>query len=235
MGKGKSGLSTTAAGGIPPQPQPQVEPEDNEPKHPVVTDINAFGSYNSHKDKIDWLKAHHSEPLSDAEADAIISAAEHYSNGGYGAIHNGKSKKEQDLIDKMINDAKAPVYGKNVYRGLAITKGDTHGMDPKQYVMNIINAGVWKEPGISSFSATKTVAMGGLFGEFGSSNPSNKDKVHILITYKGHKTGMPFKHISVCSSEDEVLMPSSIKKGLKITKWHTNKAGNEFFIDVDDL
>ena len=231
MAKGKSGLTTTSQPGVIPK---QKEPE--EPSHPIVDDINAFGGYLSKSEKIDWLMKNHSESLTEDEAEAIINAAEYYSSMGYHNIHTGKDVKNQKLIDKMLDDPKAPVYGKNSYRGMDIDTHDTNGKDPKQYIMEVINSGVWKEKGISSFSASKNVAMGSYFGNFGASNPSNPNRIHVLLTYKGHTVGMPFKHISECTSEDEVLMSSTVaKKGWKITKWHTNKGGNEFFIDLDDL
>lgn len=206
-------------------------------KHPVVTDINFVDPYMSTSEKEEWLKQNSSKKLTDKEASATIKAAEHYSLSGYHSIHWGNSPDETAKIDSMIEDPKAPVYGKNSYRGIMVTTSSlaTHGVtvSAKDWVMNIINSGVWKEPGVSSFSATKSTAMS--FGHFGSSNPVNQDKIHILITNKGHTKGMPFKHISECTSENEILQSSkTMKSGMKIIGWHTNKAGNEFFIDVDD-
>ena len=239
MAKGKSGLSTTAGGGS--ASGPATPPAEPTVKHPVVDDIGALGDGMSmhHSQKVKWLKQNHSTPLSDAEAEAIIDAAVDFSGGGYEAIHAGYDPHSTDLIDSMIEDPKAPVYGKNSYRGMDVTVADL-GMfgsstaNVKEWIMGIINSGVWKEPGVSSFSASKKTAMN--FGGFHHSNPSNKDKIHILITNKGHSKGMPFQHISSFGSyEKEVLMSSkTMKAGMKIVSWHTNKAGNEFFIDVDD-
>ena len=229
MAKDKSGLSTTAAGPV----SPQAEPEDNEPKHPVVMDINHYNPNMYTNEKIDWLKNHHSKQLSSKEAADIINAAEAYSDGDYGAIHKGKSPKKTELIDAMIEDPKAPVYGKTTYRGIHVSKSDLGGQDPHKWIEDIIAGGVWKEPGVSSFSATKQTAMN--FGHFSPYNGGKKDEIQILITNHGHTKGMPFKHISVCTSENEVLQSSkTMLAGMVITGYHTNKAGNEYFIEVDD-
>ena len=222
----------------PKAPEPEAKgPKEKEPeekkKHPVVMDINQFGGAQPTSNKIDWLKNMMSKKLTHNEYASIIDAAEDYSDGDYKPIHKGKKPEKTKLIDQMIDDPNSPVYGKNSYRGLCVTSSKIGGQDPIAWIQNVIASGVWKETGVSSFSASKSTAMS--FGAFGSSYSGNKDVIHILITNKGHTTGMPFKHISLCSSENEVLQSSTtMKKGMKIIGWHTNKAGNEFFIDVDD-
>lgn len=199
-------------------------------KHPTVTDINWINPHMSTKEKKDWLKNTMSQPLSAKEISDTIKAAEHYSLSGYSAIHNGNSPEETKLIDAMINDPNAPVYGKTQYRGIHVSKYDLGGQDPKAWIEDIIKTGVWTEPGVSSFSATKSTAMS--FGHFGYNKP---DEIHILITNHGKTTGMPFKHLSECTSENEVLHSAQqMIAGMKITGYHTNKAGNEYFIEVDD-
>lgn len=201
--------------------------------HPIVSDIDHFKPYMDTQEKIDWLKDHHSKALSDEEAAAIIDAAEDYSDGGYGSIHNGNNADATKKIDAMIEDPKAPVYGKTTYRGIHVSKADLNGQDPHEWIENIIKSGVWKEPGVSSFSASKQTAMS--FGHFSKSKAGNKNEIQILITNHGHTKGMPFKHISVCTSENEVLQSSkTMIAGMKITGFHTNKAGNEYYIEVDD-
>lgn len=198
--------------------------------HPIVNDINHFNPYMDTKEKVDWLKAHHSKSLTEQEAKDTIDAAENYSMSGYSKIHNGKSPKETALIDAMIEDPNAPVYSGKQYRGIHVSTSDLGGQDPKEWIENIIKGGVWKEPGVSSFSAKKSTAMG--FGHFGHNHPG---EISILITNHGKTTGMPFKHISECTSEDEVLHSAKqMLAGIKITGYHTNKAGNEYFIEVDD-
>lgn len=202
-------------------------------KHPIVNDINAYGD-----DELDvnqkkkWLQENSSKNLTDEVLSATIKAAEHYSTGGFGAIHNGKSPEETELIDAMIEDPKAPVYGKNSYRGIHVSASDLKGQDPKEWIESIIAGGVWNEPGVTSFSADKKTAMS--FGHFPWGNKGNGE-IHILITNHGHTKGMPFKHISKYWYEDEVLQSSkTMKEGMAITGYHTNKAGNEYFIEVDD-
>ncbi len=198
--------------------------------HPIVSDIDHYKPYMDTQEKVDWLKDHHSKTLTEQEAQATIAAAENYSLSGYSKIHNGKSPKETALIDAMIEDPKAPVYAKTQYRGIHVSQSDLGGQDPKAWIEDIIKTGVWKEPGVSSFSATKSTAMS--FGHFGYNKPG---EIHILITNHGKTTGMPFKHISECTSENEVLHSAKqMLAGIKITGYHTNKAGNEYFIEVDD-
>lgn len=204
--------------------------------HPKVTDIDQFGKYLSYEEKVDWLKKTITDKSVQANADKIIKKAESYSLDGYHAIHDGSDKKGNGLLDSMIESPQAPVYDKTQYRGLNIYKSWL-GMSPKEWIENVIAKGIWTEAGVTSFSASKDTAMYG-FGGFQKgphSHSDPNDHIHILITNKGHTHGMPFKHISKISSENEVLQSQkTMLKGMKIIGWHTNKSGDEYFIDVDD-
>ena len=199
--------------------------------HPVVNDIDWVEPYMSTDQKKEWLKNTMSVELSDQEINDTIDAAENYSMSGYTAIHNGNSPKETALIDAVIEDPNAPVYGKTQYRGIHVSKSDLNGQDPKEWVEDIIKTGVWKEPGISSFSSSESTAKS--FGHF-NSDYDDDDEVHILIINDGHMTGMPFKHLSECTSENEVLHSSKqMLNGMAITGYYTQN-GNEYYIHVDD-
>lgn len=198
--------------------------------HPVVNNIDWVDPYMSKDQKKEWLKNTMSVELSEQEINDTIDAAENYSLSGYTDIHNGNSPKETALIDAMIEDPNAPVYGKTQYRGIHVSRSDINGADPKEWVEDIIKTGVWKEPGVSSFSSSESTAKG--FGHFGYGG--GDDEVHILIVNNGHTTGMPFKHLSECTSENEVLHSAKqMLKGMAITGYYT-KNGNEYYIHVDD-
>ena len=201
-------------------------------RRPRVSDINAFGAYLKREDKISWLKKHHSKTLSDEEAEATIDAAVNYSEVGYKKIHNGQSPSETRLIDAMIEDPSTPVYDGDTYRGIQIFPSKI-GMDPKEYIENIIKTGVWREPGVSSFSSTRDVAED--FGGFLDHYSSYDDSIHVMIINRGRSKGMPFKHISNHSGENEVLMSSkTMLRGLKIVGYSVAKDGREYYIEVDD-
>ena len=205
--------------------------KSNVVSHPQVNDINMFGANIPKTKKIAWVKMY--TGMDQAEAKEAVSTMESYSGSGYHSIHNGSDQHANDLINKVIDSPKTPVYSGTQYRGIHISVGfakNKGANSVQEYLDAIVSGGVWTEQGATSFSSSKKTAMS--FGNFGY---ADKDNVSVLVTYKGGKTGMPFKHISKLSSENEVLhSQTDMLKGKKITKAYWNKSKTEMFIDVDD-
>ena len=205
--------------------------KSNVVSHPQVNDIDMFGANIPKSKKITWVKMY--TGMDHKEAQKAVSTMESYSGSGYHSIHNGSDQAANDLINKVIDSPKTPVYSGKQYRGIHVSLGFAKNKGAgsvQEYLDTIVQSGVWSEQGATSFSTTKKTAMS--FGNFGY---SDKDNVSVLVTYKGGKTGMPFKHISKLSSENEVLhSQTDMMKGKKITKAYWNKSKTELFIDVDD-
>ena len=205
--------------------------KSNVVSHPQVNDINMFGANIPKTKKVAWVKMY--TGMDQAEAKEAVKIMEDYSGSGSTPIHNGSDQHANDLINKVVDSPKTPVYSGKQYRGLTVSLGFAKNQgtsSPQEYLDGIVSGGVWTEKGATSFSASKKTAMN--FGSFGY---GTKDSVSVLVTYKGGKTGMPFKHISKLSSENEVLhSQNDMVKGKKIVKAYWNKAKTELFIDVDD-
>ncbi len=205
--------------------------------HPQVNDINQFGQYLSHEERTKWLMDN--VGLSKQDAEKGSSAIHAYTGSAYDDIHNGTDTVRGDIIDNIIHNAKSPVFTGEQYRGLYISQDRLDeftggGVKPSDYLQNIIKTGVWKEPGVSSFSSTQATARS--FGKFDYSWKDSND-VSVMLTYKDGKSGMPIKHMSGIPGENEVLHSGrQMRNGLDIVdyKWKHGKKGTELHITVTD-
>ena len=180
-------------------------------------------------ERIEWVK--NITGVDDMEAQKIVEACKHYSLGGYRDIHNGNNAKEEALIDFLINHPNVPQFMGKTYRGVHI-KSDLHGMTADEKIMSIINGGVWKEPGITSFSIDRSTAED--FADVsGTSKNTSKTGPRSVILESDNKSGMPFRHLSNLSYENEILMPSSVKhRGWDIQSWR--REGNTYILKVKE-
>lgn len=179
--------------------------------HPKVTDINQFGENLNGDQRRDWLMNHLG--VSESEAQQGQKTIYHFTGGGFGDMHKDIDKAGNDVIDSIIGNPNSPVFDGIQFRGLSIEPGDmVAGVTPRQFIENIINGGVWREQGATSFSATRSVA-----DDFAGWH-STGDHVSMVLIYENGTTGMPIKHMSMFSYEDEVLHSrQQMKNGYNIT------------------
>ena len=172
--------------------------------------------------------------LTDAEQTAAVKAMEHYSGIGYHAIHDNnphgdpKVAKEIEIIDKVLGGKNAPIYKGAIYRGVKWRNGE-------QALKDLISNGTWTEKGITSMSSSRAVAEG-----FSGMYVNNGDFISVVLREAPGKnlSGVPFRHISKISTEDEILLPSSInRRGFSIKKaqWTTHSDGTAVvYLDVEE-
>lgn len=172
--------------------------------------------------------------LTQEERIAAVKALEHYSGMGFRAIHksnpdnNPKVAREIELIDRVLGGKNAPIYKGAIYRGV-----DYSGSEAE--LRKIIKSGQWTETGITSFSSDAGTAK-----SFAHANTNWSEGISVILRVPAGKnlSGVPFKHLSNISSEDEVLMPSSVKdRGwtIKNSKWTTNEHGRKVvYLDVEE-
>ena len=184
----------------------------------------------SDDDKQAWIRSVAPE-ATDAEVQQAAKAFMHYSGGGYGDIHDGSSSSEADYIDRVLTAPNTPVYDGTIYRGLEFRS--EHGKSAESRVKQILSGGVWTEPGITSFTTKRKVAL-----EF-SDHIGGPNSVGVVVKCLKNRTGVPFQHLSgFGASEAEVLTPSSVKNhGWNIVshRWKTDLNGHKTcYITVEE-
>lgn len=198
-------------------------------QHPVVTSVNGITDGKAGSN-VAWIKKM-VPGISDEEAEATRNAAIGYTGPAFHSFHLEKEGFKDDIkrLNDLIDSPNTPVYGKDSYRGLNLRYKDM------PLIEAAIKSGRWKESGITSFSAKRSVA------ENFADTKNKKTGVSVIVTNKGHTKGMPMKHLSVIKGEDEVVQSSStMKKGMKIlnssVKWVQNGKDKRkiYYIDVDD-
>lgn len=194
--------------------------------HPTVTDVNAFDS--SPKGKKDFIRS--AMPgVSEDDIPKYIKAADSYTSTPlYSKMHLGTGAKAQaDRLNALIDSPNSPVYAGDTFRGMHIPTDSIPAFEEK------LKTGRWTESGISSFSAKESVAE-----HFTTFQLGLKNRAYVIIKNVGHSKGMPAKHLSRHTDEDEVIMSSStMRKGMKIldTKKETDSKGRIIYhITVDD-
>lgn len=172
--------------------------------------------------------------LTQEERTEAVKALEHYSTTGYHAIHKSnpdnstKVAREIELIDRVLGGKNAPIYKGAIYRGVNYGDGEAA-------LRNTIKNGLWTETGITSFSSRESAAR-----SFAAAGSNKTDGISVVLRVSPGKnlSGVPFRHLSKFSSEDEVLMPSSVKdRGwtIKSAKWTTNEYGRKVvYLDVEE-
>lgn len=142
----------------------------------------------------------------------------YYFTHTYDDIHWGRDEYNNNMIDKAIANPNAPIYTGQQFRGLKLLSDDMPaGVTPRQYLQRILDTGVWKENGATSFSASLHVAedFAGVHHPFIGEN-----RIPVIVHYQG-RTGMPIKHMSAFAHENEVLhSQKQMKDGYDIVEHH---------------
>ena len=157
----------------------------------------------SFEQKTAWVKSV-VPGASESDAERITRSMEYYSGNGYNLIHwdkNAEMQQTQDIL-QVFDSGNVGAYQGTIYRGLSFnSKGD---------LMKALAGGFgsWNEPGITSFTASQSVAE----KEFASNGNWG-----LVLTCTNNKSAIPFRHMSLLSHEDEVLSPGSLRNdGWKI-------------------
>lgn len=198
--------------------------------HPETTEL--LDAMN-HDQQMEWIRKI-VPGISDEKAEDMIQACSDYSLSYYAKMHQNNPNNEEvirkkiDAVDAMLNSKNAPIYKGEIFRGV-------RWRGSEQTLKDIVASGIWTEPGITSFSTSLSVAK-----EFAAYNDPTAGIVNIILREKSGKniSGVPFKHLSEIPSENEVLMPSSVReRGWNITssKWQNAPNGGKYlFLDVEE-
>lgn len=197
--------------------------------HPTVTDINTYGENIGKEARTEWLlnRLNTNEAQAQLDEETVWS----FTGGGFDDMHWDRNTAGNDVIDAIIDNANSPVYVGEQFRGLKIRESDMkNGVTPEQFIKNIINSGVWTEPGATSFSASSSVAE-----SFAGWNGSHDGYISVVVKYPNATTGMPIKHLSRFSYEDEVLHSrKQMKKGYAIQQTQWLPGNKQVVITVKD-
>lgn len=196
-----------------------------------VGDIDAFGSETMSRDeRTAWIERTLRVSREDAEryGDSI-----NYFTSDYESIHDGTDTYNNEQINRAIENKNAPVYSGMQWRGLHLDiENMPAGVTPRQFIEKIIRGGVWKENGATSFSASRAIAEHTFADIDHWQNGPNR--VPVVIRYQG-RTGMPIKHMSDFTHEDEVLhSQKQMKRGYDIVDHHWEKNNTVVYITIAD-
>lgn len=183
------------------------DPEWKKLHSAVYPDFHQIADHElTYEEKINWISS--SIGTSKVDAERIVHSMEQYSGNKYASIHWDTKAELQETKDilQVFDSVKVHPYRGVIYRGLSF--------ESKRTLMKALTKGKgdWNEPGVTSFSASKTRAE-----EFAC-----KKKWGLVLTCLNNKTAIPFRHMSLCSWEDEILSPGG----------HRN---NGWSIDMDSL
>ena len=180
--------------------------------------------------KVDWIAKR--AGVSEREAERILRAIDDYTGDDfYDDIHTGADEMRERILDSFLNNRRVPVYGGETYRGLMIR--DEPGRSSRSIVEGILKSGVWKEPGITSFSSSRDIAS-----EFAGITMGYRSMGYtgVLLRNVRNRTGVPINHLSRNphgSIEYEVMHPSSIKdRGFNILGYR--QEGRHFIVDISE-
>ena len=176
----------------------------------------------SSEEKVDWVSSV-VPGIDRAEAGRIVRAMEDYSGQGYKTIHYDKEgvlPETRDIL-RVFDSGKAPVYQGTIYRGLSFHS--------KREINKLLrrSKGTWKEPGITSFSRSKDVAEEFAGPEWG-----------MVMRCGNNKSGIPFRHMSMISGEDEILSPGGHRNsGWKINydSIRIDRANRRVYVDIEEI
>lgn len=200
--------------------------------HPETMEQLSKGAWGD-KRNLAWV-AEVCPELTTAEQAEAVNAMKHYSGNGFHEIHNNNPDndsavaREIELIDRVLGGKNTPVYKGEIYRGVRYQDGEAK-------LRKIIKSGQWNEKGITSFSS-----YAGIADNFSDATSKSTSEISVILRVPAGKniSGVPFKHMSKFASEDEVLLPSSVKnRGWTITKatWTTNKHGRKVvYLDIEE-
>lgn len=207
-------------------------------EHPSVSNIDAWGEKHDgtyeREWRINWFM--NNMNMSRDEAEKAEEAINYYSLE-YEDIHQGKDVARNDIIDKTFDNPLSPVFVGDTFRGLYVSPSVVekiaggNSITPREYLQNVVDSGIWKEPGATSFSSSRKIAEG--FGKFYMDKSDGS--VSVLVHYSDGKSGMPIKHLSEIPRENEVLHSGrQMKDGMPITKYEWTNSGRELHIYVTD-
>lgn len=183
-------------------------------EHPTMTS-HFPGKHLDQDDGADWIQKY--TKLSRQEAKEAYESIKYFTGSGFTSIHHETSAiaiANAKRADKALTDPGMPVYKGELFRGVRFY--DEPGMSAKQQINAILKNGKWKEPGLTSFSTRKQVALG--FADSGD--------VRCIVHILNNKSGVSIRHISKFPNEDEVLMNSQRAKSgwnIKNYKWSGNQ------------
>lgn len=144
------------------------------------------------------------------EAQRIVNSMEEYSSisGNYREVHQDEKAQLQQTRDmlKVFDSGNVTPYQGEIHRGLSFDSYE----DAAEMLYD--NGDIWTEPGITSFSADKGTAE-----EFAS-----RKQYGLVLRCRNNHTAIPFRHMSECDWENEVLSPGQ----------HRNQGWN---IDYDSV
>lgn len=185
-----------------------------------TTDKHFAQSEMTDDEKLAWIM--NVTGASEAEAKEMLDAVREYLNGDdntFKDIHSGKNKKVEALINKFLNNKNVPIFAGETFRGVYIRS--QNGRSAESIVQDILNTGRWQEPGISSFSSDRSVAMDFALGSGRGAS--------VILRKPVNRTGVPVAHLSEYFDEYEVLHPAGT---YKITGWRRN--GNMYYVDISE-
>lgn len=216
MGRGSLGLQQGMRVATAQQAEEAALRNHPETQEQIASDEMSFDN------KVDWVQSICPE-LNEADCLAAVHAMEEYSDMGSSAIHKNNPDNDPavaskiEAIDKVLTSKNAPIYKGELFRGITWRQSE-------EELRARINGGIWKEPGITSFSSKKSTAT--KMTKFG-------DGIQVILHVPEGKniSGVPFQHLSVFGKmEAEVLAPSTVKdRGWKITKskWGHDQNGRK--------
>lgn len=165
------------------------------------------------EEKEQWLRDNLGYSV-DKARDTVY-ALEGYTDRGYHDIHmqnfegyhGDATRKDAEDIDDLLHHPKMKKYHGTCYRGLKWSQFKFEELE------DLLNSGIWKEPGITSFSVDESDAS-----KFAVRN-SLYDAIH--ITLRNSKSGCEIGFLSAGGGEGEVLFPSDVcRRGFKILDWN---------------
>lgn len=179
--------------------------------------------------RVQWFKD--TLQTNDAQANTDQSTIWDFTGSGFTDMHTNVNTEGNDVIDAIINNPNSPVYVGDQFRGLKIWGSNMEsGVTPEQFIKNIIKGGIWREEGATSFSASEDVA-----NSFAAWNNDQSGYVSVKVKYVNPTTGMPIKHLSRFSYEDEVLHSrNQMTNGYKIVKSKWSSGGKKVEITIAD-
>ncbi|MBR4027687.1 MAG: hypothetical protein IKJ01_09110 [Lachnospiraceae bacterium] len=176
------------------------------------------------EEKINWI-SQVVPNINKLSAKQIVHSMEFYSGNGYSTIHWDKEAKLEETKDilKVFDSHNVKPYKGTIYRGLSF--------DSKEELINILKncRGVWKEPGITSFSADKDIA------EMYFAKTRNWG---LVLSCSNNKSAIPFRHISILPKEDEILSPGGHRNnGWKIDykSISVDKTNHMVYVNIEEI
>lgn len=151
----------------------------------------------SYNEKTTWIQSV-VPGIDKSGAECIVSAMEFYSGFGYKEIHwdeHAQLAPTQNIL-RVFDSKCVGTYEGTIHRGISF--------DSKRDLKKALARGCrdsWNEPGITSFSADKSIAE-----DFAS-----RKKWGLVLSCNNNKSAIPFRHMSKISWEDEVLSPGGLR------------------------